>query len=449
MKRFILIIMLIMAFTLAWGSGTPEAPEVEKTFTGTLTLGVQGGDRPAAFDRAGNKIDKDDMSNDLLYWRDVILPGFPYDVEIRNYAADSTTIKLDADIAGGDAPDVYWDYLGRVNKYANSKFALPINLTFEELDDYMKSSLAPVMKDGELYALPGTFWSAVMTVNKTLVESVGMGHLLPAVDNMDRSWTIEEYLSIVDAVQDRYGMGYYGYVLFASGTGGDYWSSFGWMASFGAKLYDNGKIVVGSDAGMDALNFMKFMHESGIAMPGAAGLTYQENLAAMSKNNVVAAGNSSQRAKDPIELADKSGFIDAIIMEWPKAPGVDKAPIAIGPDAGMLFNTGDDPLRQEAAMELLRYINSTKVQKLLCKVNSRFASRLSVGDIYTDDPTWIITTAIIQKNGVFDTGVGLEKYSEVRNSWPPTLQAIFAGEMSVAGAVSRFVTEGTAILEAE
>jgi len=146
---------------------------------------------------------------------------------------------------------------------------------------------------------------------------------------------------------------------------------------------------------------------------------------------------------------DESGFIDAIIMEWPKAPGVDKAPIAIGPDAGMLFNTGDDPLRQEAAMELLRYINSTKVQKLLCKVNSRFASRLSVGDIYTDDPTWIITTAIIQKNGVFDTGVGLEKYAEVRNSWPPTLQAIFAGEMSVAGAVARFVTEGTAILEAE
>ena len=449
MKRFILIVMLIMAFTLAWGSGTPEVPEIEKVFTETLTLGVQGGDRPASFDRAGNKIDADDQTTDFLYWRDVILADFPYNVEVRNYAADNTTIKLDADIAGGDAPDVYWDYLGRVNKYANSKYALPINLTFEELDDYMKSSLAPVMKDGKLYALPGTFWAAVMVVNRDLVESVGMGHILPADDDMDRSWTIEEFLSIVTTVQDRYGSEYYGYVLFASGTGGDYWSSFGWLSSFGAKLYDNGEIVVGSDAGMDAMNFMKFMHESGVAMPGAAGLSYTENLAAMPNGNVVAAGNSSGSVKEPIKLADESGTIDAIIMEWPKAPGVDKAPIAIGPDAGMLFNKGDDPLRQEAAMELLRYMNSTEVQQLVCKMGGRFASRLSVGNVNADDLSWVTATAVIQANGTFDTGVGLEKYAEIRNSWPPTLQAIFAKEMSVAEAIARFVTEGTAILEAE
>ncbi len=446
MKRFTLVLMLILASMLVWGTGTTEAPEaVEEGFTGTLTLGVQGGDRPAAFDRAGNKIELDDQTMEFRYWRDVILAGFPYEVEVRNYAADDTTIKLDADIVGGDAPDVYWDYLGRVNKYANSKFAVPLNITFEEQADYMPSSLAPVIKDGKLYALPGTFWAAVMIVNKDLVESVGMGHILPADDDMDRSWTIEEFLSVVDAVQDKYGPEYYGYILFASGTGGDYWSSFGWMAGHGAKLYDNGQIVAGSKEGIQAISFMKFMHDTGIAMPGAAGLNHVENLAAMPNGNVVAAGNSSGAVKFPIELADGSGSITAIIMEYPRAPGIDKVPVAIGPDAGMLFNKGDIP-RQEAAMELLRYMNSTEVQQLICRMGGRFASRKSVGNVNAVDPTWMIASDIILKNGSFDTGVGLEKYAEIRNSWPPALQAVFSGEMSVQDAVDRFVNEGTAIL---
>jgi len=444
MKRITILIMLILLTFSIWAMGkTEEAPAVAPGFTGTLTLGVQGGDLKATYDRNGTLIPLEDQSMDFRYWRDVILADFPYDVEIRNYAADNTTVKLDADIAGGDAPNVYWDYLGRVNKYANSKFALPIYLTFEELDDYLPSALDPIMKDGELYALPGTAWAAVMIINKTLVESVGLGNILS-----DVSWTIEEFLMVVNAVQDKYGPGYYGYVLFAAGNGGDYWSSFGWMASFGAKLYDNGKIVVGSEEGIDALNFMKFMHDSGVAMPGAAGLSYTENLAAMSNNNVVAAGNSSIATSIPVELADGSGFIEAVIMEWPKAPGIDKVPITIGPDAGMLFNTGSKA-EQEAAMELLRYINSTEIQQLLCKVNSRFASRNSVGNVLVGNKPWEITSDIIVRNGTFDSGVGLEKYAEVRSLWPPTLQAIFTGELTVQEAVDRFVSEGTVILESE
>ena len=441
MKRITILIMLILLTFSVWGAGKTEEPAtVAEGFTGTLTLGVQGGDRAATFDRNGTKIPLDDQSMDFRYWRDVILADFPYDVEIRNYAADDTTIKLDADIAGGDAPNVYWDYLGRVNKYANSKFALPIYLTFEELDDYLPSSLLPVTKDGKLYALPGSFWAAVMIVNKTLVESVGLGNILS-----DVSWTIDEFLMVVDAVQDRYGMEYYGYILFAVGTGGDYWSSFGWMSSFGAKLYDNGKIVVGSEEGIDALNFMKFMHDSGVAMPGAAGLSHTENLAAMANGNVVAAGSSVGAVIDPVELIDGSGFIDAIIMEWPRAPGVEKVPVTVGPDAGMLFNVGDKA-EQEAAMELLRHLNSTEVQKLLCKIGGRFASRKSVGNVLENNQPWVIATDIITRNGTFDSGVGLEKYSEVRNLFPPMLQAIWTNELTVQEAVDRFVSEGSKVI---
>jgi len=439
MRRItILIMLLLLIFSNTWATGNNETVEAEDGFTGTLTLGVFGGDRPATFDRNGVLIPIENQSTDLLYWRDVILADFPYKVEIRNYAADNTTIKLDADIAGGDAPDVYWDYLGRVNKYANDKYALPINITFEEQADYLPSALAPVTKNGEVYALPGTFWAAMMIANKTLVDSVGLGVFLE-----DVSWTIEEYLMTVSAVQEKYGSEYYGYVLFASGTGGDYWSSFGWMSSFGAKLYDNGKIVIGSKEGIEALNFMKFMHDAGIAMPGAAGLSYRENLSAMASGNIVAAGNSSGAVALPIELLDGSGTIDAVIMEWPRAPGIEKVPVSVGPDAGMVFASTKHEVE---AMELLRYINSTEIQQLICRMSGRFASRLSVGNVNADNPTWVTATDIIQRNGVFDSGVGLEKYAEIRNAWPPTLQSIFTGELTVQEAVDRFVLEGNKII---
>ena len=436
MKRIAIILMIMLIVFSACSRDDPAAVTAEEGFTGTLILGVQGGDKPALFSKNGvNKTG----TKDLMLYRDILLKDFPYDVEIRNYAADSTNIKMDVDIAGGDAPDVYWDYLGRVNKYANSKYALPINLTFEELDDYLPSALTPVMKDGELYALPGSFWAAVMVVNKTLVDSVGMGNLLS-----DVSWTIDEFLMVVNAVQEEYGPEYYGFPLFAATTGGDYWSSFGWFAAFGAKLYDNGKIVADSEEGIDALEFMKFMLDSEIAVPGAAGLGYKVAQSAMQSGNIVAGGNSSTAIMLPIELLDKSGFVDVVIMEWPKAPGIEKVPIAVGPDAGMVFADTKHPVE---AMELLRHLNSTKNQRLTVKGLGRFASRKSVGDVVADNLSWTITSDIIDRNGTFDTGVGLEKYSEVRGLWPPALQAIFNGELTVQEAVDRFVEEGNKVLE--
>lgn len=437
MKRIIMLMVIMLVLSAsAWAGGDKEI--------GVLTLGVRGGDREATFDRDGNPLEK---GCGVMHWRDVILADFPYEVEIRNYAADNTNIKMEADITGGDPPDVYWDYQGRVNAYANEEFAVPIKLTKEELADYIPSSLASVTKGGQLYALPGTAWAAIMVVNKTLVESVEKGHLLPADNDLDRSWTIADYLEIVEAMQDKYGPEYYGYVLFASGTGGDYWGSFGWLAAFGAKLYEDGEIVIGSTAGIRALNFMKMMHDTGIAMPGAAGLTYQPNLAAMAEGNIVAAGNVMASAI-PTKLVDESGMVDVIIMEYPHAMGVKQVPIAIGPDAGMVFVSGNKA-REKASMEMLRYLNTTEVQQLLCAKDSRFASRYSVGNVLEDDWNWIVTTNMIAENGVFDTGVGLRKYAEVRNSWPPTLQAIFTGELSVQEAVDRFVNEGAMILESK
>jgi len=163
----------------------------------------------------------------------------------------------------------------------------------------------------------------------------------------------------------------------------------------------------------------------------------------MGSNNIVACGNSSTSARMPVDLLDGTGTIDSIIMEWPKAPGVDKVPVAVGPDAGMVFASTKHPVE---AMELLRYINSTSYQRFFVKANIRFASRKSVGNIVVDDPTWGIATDIINRNGTFDIGVGLEKYSEVRNLFPPMLQAIFTEELTVQEAVDRFVEEGSKVI---
>ena len=95
----------------------------------------------------------------------------------------------------------------------------------------------------------------------------------------------------------------------------------------------------------------------------------------------------------------------------------------------------------------LRYLNSTINQRITVKANGRFASMKSVGvDAVKDNPSWVQVTDIINRNGTFDTGVGLEKYSEVIGYWPPTLQAIFTGELTIQEAVDRFVREGNKVI---
>jgi len=443
MKRVFALLLIFLLAGMAWGGGQGEAEivaeSVPEVFTGTLILGVEKGDRMAAY-TTGTVDLIETPTEEIMWYRDVVLKDFPGKVEIRAYATDSTNIKMDADIAGGDMPDVYWDYLGRLNKYANAKYAVPIELTAEEQADYFPSFLDLCTKDGVLYALPSSAWAATMVVNKTLIESAGMGDIL-----VDGKWTIDEFIAVTEAVQEMYGPKYYGYAAFAAGTGGDYWSSFGWLGSFGAKLYDNGKIVIDSPEGKAALSWMKEMQDTGIFAPGAAGLDYLKNFEAMKTGDIVACGAQPKRAQ-PTDLADGSGTIEAVQMEWPTAPGVDLVPISMGPDAVMLFKSGDSA-REAAALELARYMARPEIQEAMCRFERRFPSRQVVGNVLPDDVAYTQGAAMIAKHGVFDTGIGLTQYAEVRSLWPPALQSIFMGELTVDEAIDRFVTEGTEILE--
>lgn len=431
-KIHILLFMLVLLIpAMVFSEGAKEGEER------SLILGMQGGDPSAFMTREGIKLEP---GSGIKLYRDIILKGFKYGVEVISTAADDTTIKLDTMLAGGDQPDVYVDYQGRINKFANSEFALEIVLTAEEKADYFPATLGSVTKDGKLYALPGMAWAAIMIVNKELIESVDMGHHLE-----DGQWTTDEFIEVVKAVQAEYGKDYYGYIIFASGAGGDYWSSFGWIAGHGAKLYEDGKIVIDRPEGVAALKWMYSLQETGIVMPGVAGITYHPNLAAMASNIVVAQGGSTGNLVST-KLTDGSGEITPVLMRYPNIPGVDKVPMAVGPDAVMCFKTGN-ALMEKRAIELARYINRPEIQEYLVMTGRKFPSRKSVRNVNIDDFAWSAVNKLLQENGIFDMGVGLTKYTAVRNLWPPTMQAIFIGELTVEEALARFVKEGSAILE--
>ena len=434
MKRLMMILIMLLLVMGLFARGQQDNEP--------LVLGVDKGDYQIRWDLDGNDLGID---SGVWWWKDIVLKDYPEEVILRGYSADNTTIKIDVDIAGGDPPDVYFDYIGRTNKYANSKFAAPINLG-AEVDNFIPSYLELLTKDGVLYGLPDTAWAAVMIVNKPLIEEAGAGYLLPADDNPDRSWTVDAFIKATQMVQKHFGKGYYGYVLFASTTGGDYWSSFGWLAGHGAKLYENGKIVLDRPEGIRALKFMKEMQDSGIAMPGAAGLTYAENLNAIMNNNVAAMGGTPPHADAPIIRSDGNGTVQAIMMEYPHIEGVETIPISVGPDAGMIFKTGNKN-REERALTLLKHITSEKFQTYRAIYAGRFASLKGIPAAGSESAVWTTANKMIEKNGIFDTGVGLEHFAEVRELYPPTLQAIFSDELTVEEAVKRFVDESSEILE--
>lgn len=418
MKRLLTFgLVLVAAFAFAGG-----APEEE---AGPVTIGIWGADRA---------LDPDNQDS-LAFYADYLFGD--KDVEFTWYhPGDGAAQPVDLDVLAGNEPDLYFDYEGRVNKYANGRYAANLDDLLPEgtQDAFQQSFLDMLTKDGVLYGLPETAWAQCMVVNVTLLERVGMG------DALDGGLTMDEFMEASRRVSDL-GPEYYGFILFAASTAGDYWH-LGFIPGFGAKLFDNNCIVLDSPEGLAA---MQWYSSYPYGMAGAAGLDYSAMMQEFRKGTVLAEGGSWGHLSVGQDSYD-AGLVDepfvTALVPYPHVDGVDKVPLALGPDAGIIFKGHESA----AAVDALLTITGERSQRFRVAMEGRFASLKSIAGLRNDEGH-VALSNLIAENGVFDLGMSLTEYTQVRGLIPPMFQAIYTGELSVADAVARFVTEGNAILE--
>ena len=433
-SKLIFVVMLLVAVLAFAGSGGEKGDVEWVEQEGPVKIGLWGGaDYPM----------NPDNPDSMMFYTDFVLGGM--DVELTWYtdAAEEDHPIMGA-IAAGDPPDIYLDYLGRTSQFANSQYALDIAplVGQEVLDLYEPSYLDMMNKGGVQYGLVTTGWISVMIVNTTLLERVGM---LDVIE--DGRWTIEEFTEASRRVR-ALGDDYWGYLMFALNTGGDYWHM-GFLPSFGANLYENNQAVISSPEGLEALQWYKDYVDEGLAPPGAAALDETAHQAMWQTGKMLATARSPGVADSGRgQLAFEAGIAEepftAVAVAFPTTPGVEKVPVAMGPNGAMMFNNGT--ISQEIVDAFIA-LTGYRLQAYRSMEQSRYASLTSLQGARPNDFHFGVGEQIIADNGLWDIGVGLRAYGAVRLLVPPMFQAIYTGELSVTDAAARFTIEANMLLK--
>ncbi|MBA7566325.1 hypothetical protein ES708_08016 [subsurface metagenome] len=382
-------------------------------------------------------------------WKDNIIPKFEEEtgikIELRQYSdkIDNTATSLDMDLASGEPSDVIWSYGGRVNKFANADFGINLYeaLPKEFIAQFKQSALSQFERDGKLYALPMPGWAVCLIANRTLFKQAGVADILPADDDLDRSWTIAEFDRAIKAIT-ALGDDYYGYYIIAKECGGDYWI-LNMLDGFGANLYENGRATLNTPEGIKGMEYIHYLHENGYVPYGASGL-YDGDMGMLFGSGKLGIMGSVPYGVELGKIAARDGAVEeefeCVLLEYPHVEGIDGVAPCFGPDLAMVIDN-DDPIQLEKALKFLQYITGAEVQTILQKVYARFSPLKTAG---MPTSSGIIGNAmkqmaqIIKKRGIYDMGIGFPVYNELRQIWLAILQGMLINEITPAEAAAEF-----------
>jgi ABC-type glycerol-3-phosphate transport system substrate-binding protein len=431
-------LLMLLAMTVAsWAEGTAEP-------LGKVVLALDAVD-PKIDTMGGGKLAKD-----MPYYGVWIAEAYKRrtgrEMEVREIvAAGGTTTTIDMVLASGERLDAIAGYAGRMSKWAQPAWALPLSdyIPPSDLAQYVDGALAPYYRGGKLYALPATAWLQGINVNVALVRELGM------VDKLPKSawdpWSIADFEAMAKAAKAK---GWYALPIFATASSGDYWVQL-WLTGFGAELWRDGKVALDSPEGRAGVAWLAKMAE--YAPPGAAGLDYNILVSGWKSGKMLAAGGAP------------GGWTND--FEWrfvlpPSVPGK-SGKLIVGPDSSLVFKTTKEPA---AAVELVRLMSGPDAQGLWISAAGRYATckgaaapvpwgtgtgKDFVGVLQATIDTWASGTRMMQTAGVWDAGIPNSAYSKVREYWQVMLQSVLLGRATVDAAVAKFQADANAFIAAQ
>ncbi len=102
--------------------------------------------------------------------------GVNIDFFLRGVEAGGTTTYVDAAVAAGTPPDIYYDDIFRIRKYAQAGLleSLEGALTAEDKATYDPTILSLMTDENGLYAIPAGTGYVAYVINKTMFEEAGL-----------------------------------------------------------------------------------------------------------------------------------------------------------------------------------------------------------------------------------------------------------------------------------
>jgi len=380
-------------------------------------------------------------------------PGVDINFAIRGQESGGTTLYVDTAVAAGTPPDIYYDDIFRVRKYAQAGLLETVEaaLTPEDKAAYDPNILGLMTnQDGELYAIPAGVGYVSYTINKTLFENAGLEDLLP--QDPDRNWTTDEFMEACRAINDPPNV--YCAMFFAKTPSFD--TSFNnFFGGFpGCDLFnaETGEYTANSPECLEAMTWLHNLSDEGLIVPGPSGFIDEDQDGYWVRQEIAMAGGGFwYNSVTTLGLEDGSieGPMEYLLVNYPHKADAPPPPMGTwNPHVWSVFQQ-DDPDKLAVILDFINYMQKPEIVVRLAAGWNEAPIRSDAPNPWADDPDWAWVVPVAQeygaKNYYYWNGVPCD-YNEVRLAWAEARQAFWEPDADIQQILDDFVDTANGII---
>jgi len=436
MKRIVCIgAILLLIAGVAFAKGGQEEPQSFKLVLvnngkGPFAEGSDAGEYATPWDRVLGEFAKENPNIEVI-------------LVIRDVAQGSLTV--DALMAKGTPPDVWWDATGYFPKYMVEEYALPLE-KYLDTSKWQKDLVDLYTREGHVYVLPAMNVVAAMAINLDMLDAIG--YTMPA----QPEWTIEEF-NKVSAKLKAQGIPST-MVMTKDGLIG--WMM-PWMYAFGAEFYkdmDHTKVAINSPEGVEALKYIRWLDQQGYGYPFPNEQNDDAGVELFGTAKVFSCMLQNGHADGFIPEAVKQGKLEKAFaydfVEFPHKAGLAHTPVS-GYQSGSLAHNSGNEAKNAAIAKLAAAASGAILQEEIALAGGGFPTLVGLelparGALARQSTRNLMGLA--QSAGLMELG-NLEPFSrELRRPWIIPIQELMEGKVTAEQVLAQYEKEANAIIAA-
>jgi ABC-type glycerol-3-phosphate transport system substrate-binding protein len=381
-------------------------------------------------------------------------PGVMVDVAFRGIEAGGTTTFIDAAVAAGTPPDIYWDSRFRVKKFYDLGLLEDISGALTDAD---RAAYSPgifqdsLSKDGKVvWSIPTDAGLWTYAINKTLFEKAGLLDKLPQPP--DYTWTTDQFLDACRAINDPPKV--YCTAFFAKTPSFDV-SFNNFLGGFpDCHFYDFDKQVytVNSPGCVEAMTFMHTLLDEKLIIPGAPGLVDDDIDPYWKKQQVAMVGGSnwySSQVKNGLKDGSIKGPFEVMLAMYPNKPGAQPPAVAMGdPHAFSVFKQ-KDPEKLKIILDFINYMQQPDISSQMAGGWAVLPARQDAPNPFGNDPEQAFYAAAAKKFGSYNfyfNNTAPCNFGEIRQDWAEARQAFWQPGANIQQILDDFVQRADGVV---
>ncbi len=349
-------------------------------------------------------------------------------VELTMLSFENGYDRIQTAIATNIGPDMTYDAPGRIIAWGNEDLLVPLNDLIEDNKDHLAEGplAASMSSDGNYYMYPVHSGGFMMAFNKNMLEDLGVLNLLPYKKG-NRSWTLQEYETLLTALKEKLPKGKVPGVFYAKSTAGDQGTRAFMVNLNGAAPLMNNSLTEYTFNNTNAVKNARWVQDAtsqGLLLNGYA-LDSNDAIDMYCASNAASTILFSlQLEKINADKIDYNGeYFESIYMPYPNSSENPTLEFIVGGPA--VFDNGDKDKIKAAKLFIEFIANDPVYAPLVIEATGLFPVSQDITlDFSTEEQQWN-SEAVDFFGSYYNTTPG---FSEMRDLWYKSMQAILRRE---------------------